>query len=127
MSGENIEKKSEAKVVPVERLEKLVNKIKNLIIHNMTLMHDLSHKYDPNEFIGREDDIEIEDVQVESEPKNEESSEILASDSLLSINLDKQNSSKISEQKKAAEGRVDAFKKEYKPLVNNRNLNIINY
>jgi hypothetical protein len=121
MSGENIEKKSEAKVVPVERLEKLVNKIKNLIIHNMTLMHDLSHKYDPNEFIGREDDIEIEDVQVESEPKNEESSEILVSDSLLSINLDKHNSSKISEQKKAAEGRVDAFKKEYKPLVNNRN------
>lgn len=121
MSGENVENKPEAKQVPVEKLEKIVNKIKNLIIHNMTLMYDLSHKYDPHEFDKKDDDIEIEEVAVEQVEKSAENSELFGSESMSeSINI-KKKKSENSELKKQ-ESRVDAFKREYRPLVDQRKL-----
>jgi hypothetical protein len=120
MSGEDIEKKSESKNIPVEKLEKIVNKIKNGIIHNMTLMYDLSHKYDPDEFAEKEEDIEIEEVKVEDN-KLDTSQEFFRSDSMMSENLQKQTSqSSIMSDTKKSESRVDAFKREYKPLVDKR-------
>jgi hypothetical protein len=121
MSGEQVENKPEAKQVPVEKLEKIVNKIKNLIIHNMTLMYDLSHKYDPDEFNKKEDDdIEIEEVPVEQVEKSGENSELFGSESAISetINIKKQKSE--SSDIKKQESRVDAFKREYRPLVDQR-------
>ena len=122
MSGEQFENKPEAKQVPVEKLEKIVNKIKNLIIHNMTLMYDLSHKYDADEFKKKDDDIEIEEVAVEEVEKSAENSELFGSESIQSvsenINKKKNENSEIKKQ----ESRVDAFKREYRPLVDQRKI-----
>lgn len=111
-SGEEIDKKPESKSVPPEKLEKIVNKIKNGIIHNMTLMFDLSHVYDPEEFAEKEEDIEVDPVKVEEGKEGE----FFKSDSMMSENLNKQTS-KTSIK---SDTRVDAFKREYKPLVDKR-------
>ena len=124
MSGDQFENKPEAKQVPVEKLEKIVNKIKNLIIHNMTLMYDLSHKYDADEFNKKDDDIEIEEVAVEEVEKSAENSELFGSESIqaisenININKKKNENSEIKKQ----ESRVDAFKREYRPLVDQRKI-----
>jgi hypothetical protein len=117
-SGEQVENKPEQKEVAVEKLEKVVGKIKNFMIHNMTIMFDLSHKYDPDEFKEKEEDIEIEEVQVENVEKSVEGSELFESESAISENLQKQKSQ--SSDLKKSESRVDAFKREYQPLVNQR-------
>ena len=87
----------------------------------MTLMYDLSHKYDPHEFDKKDDDIEIEEVAVEQVEKSAENSELFGSESMSeSINI-KKKKSENSELKKQ-ESRVDAFKREYRPLVDQRKL-----
>jgi hypothetical protein len=124
MSGEQVENKPEAKQVPVEKLEKIVNKIKNLIIHNMTLMYDLSHKYDPEEFNKKDnDDIEIEELAVEEVEKNAENSELFGSESAIGENSNIKKTKNENSEIKKQESRVDAFKREYRPLVDQRNIN----
>lgn len=110
-----MEKVQGEKTIPVEKLEKLVNKIKNGIIHNMTLMYDLSHEYDPEEFKEKED-IVVDEVKVE-EGKNPEGNEFYKTNSMMSENLNSQSNTSAL---KKSQSRVDAFKREYKPLVDKR-------
>jgi hypothetical protein len=113
--GEKIEKKEDEKVIPIEKLEKIVNKIKHIIIHNMTLMYDLSHSYDPTEFDDKEEDIQIEELKVEDKPVLVEGATELLQDTLQAEEAKKEKKANA----KQTENRVDAMKNNFRVYVNN--------
>jgi hypothetical protein len=104
------------------------------MIHNMAILFDLTHKYDPHEFEGKNaDDIEIVNEKLEDDLNN----------TLKDVNLDNsldlgKNISQLSEtlQRQASEtssmgsgglrrtasGRVDPYRNEYSKQLANRNL-----
>lgn len=129
LSGEDVSKPAELKQIPVDKLEKMVNKIKNAMIHNMVILYDLGHKYDAEEFDIFNDDIEIEPVKKEDDTIKEsvDSSEIVKSVEMLSESLKAEekaaklitsspNSSRIS---KKTETSQDAMRREYQSAVSN--------
>ena len=106
MQGDDIEKKSGLKVIDCEKLEKIVGKIKNLLIHHMITMYDMLHKNDPPK-----DDIEIIDVKQSPDEAGENSED-------LSL---KQNRSQVSNTTaKKNDSTVDAFQRQFRPLLDKR-------
>jgi hypothetical protein len=106
MQGDDIEKKSGLKVIDCEKLEKIVGKIKNLLIHHMITMYDMLHKND-----APKDDIEIIDVKQSGDEAGENSED-------LSL---KQNRSQVSNTTaKKNDSTVDAFQRQFRPLLDKR-------
>jgi hypothetical protein len=58
---------SARKEIPLDVLEKLVNKIKNHVIMFISSTNDQFRDYDPYEFTNKEDDIEILELEQEDE------------------------------------------------------------
>ena len=100
MQGENIEKKSGLKQIDIEKLEKIVSKIKNILIHHMITMYDMLHKNDPPK-----DDIEIIEVK---QLEGEENSSLKANFNQVSTTTLKKNDT------------VDQFQRQFRPLLDKR-------
>lgn len=66
LSGNTLDD-SERKEITLQSLEKLVNKIKDDIITSIVATNDKFYDYDPNEFINREDDIEVLEIDQDEE------------------------------------------------------------
>jgi hypothetical protein len=120
--------KPEFKSIPVEQLEKLVNKIKNSVVHHIAVLYDLIHKNDPKP--RDEDDIEIIEVEEKKEIEEGKDGEFYRTDSMMSENLvakkeESQNNS-ISSLKRS-ETRVDPLRRDLKPAIANRNFYLQKY
>jgi hypothetical protein len=91
MQGDDIEKKSGMKKIDIDTLEKIVSKIKNILLHHMITMYDMVHKNDVPK-----DDIEI-----------------------IEVNQQQGEGSQISNTPKRNDSTVDAYKNQFRPLLSN--------
>jgi hypothetical protein len=59
----------------LDKLDKLLNKIKNAIVYSLMVYFEVKHEYDPKEFAPKDDEIEIIDVKIERQMSHEVSNE----------------------------------------------------
>lgn len=111
-------------------MEKVVNKVKNAMVHHIAVLYDLIHKNDPKP--KTEDDIEIVEVEVKKEDEEENKDnkgEFYRTDSMMSENLTikKDESQVLSYQTKKSETKLDPLRRDLKPSSANRMIIKINH
>jgi hypothetical protein len=78
-----------ANILSLEQLDKLLNKIKNNVVHTLMVLYNNKHQYNPNEFIKRADDILIENHNENSGlkryPSYDDKNEFLKNDRNLNL------------------------------------------